>query len=127
MIPKINEIITNGDSSLINDIEIDTKSDLSRDYEKQEKIMPPTGLPVKKKIGLKRGYLDPEQEKKIIIKETMELNGSKNGENDFNVDEYLNSIDYNPTSGAAFSSLDRLIKFVKKRIKIFLEHILKNG
>ena len=45
----------------------------------------------------------------------MESNGSKNGENDFNVDDYLNSIYYNPTSGVAFSSLDRFAKFLKER------------
>ena len=68
MMSKTNEIITNNDGHIIKDVEIDTNSNVKGDDEKFEKIMPPPGLPVKNKIGLKRLYLETEQGNKIYYK-----------------------------------------------------------
>ena len=37
---------------------------MNTNTEEEQKIMPPPGLPIKKKIALKRGYLDPGEDKK---------------------------------------------------------------
>ena len=55
MIPITNEVISNSNNNVVKDMEHDTKSELTKDNEKDKKIMPPPGLPIKKEIVLKRG------------------------------------------------------------------------